>query len=249
MTYYPYVIVMPHSGFVGYFEMGVFHIFIVFLFASYIQTAVIDPGTVPLSWHTAVLSSSEATQNRFKKCRRSGLFKPPRSHYDSVTERVVLNMDHFCPWVMNTVGFYNRKFFVLFLVYTFCACLWYVGAILVRFIAGTSSITNLTTSTVLGFVAFILDSALVLTLACFATFHVFMVVNNETTIDGSSLPQYNVGWRQNTEQVMGANPWLWLLPVYGSGPVGDGINWPTSDTHDSKALLRRDSASDDMNVV
>ena len=35
-------------------------------------------------------------------------------HYCSVTGRLTLNMDHFCPWVVNTVGFYNRKFFVLF---------------------------------------------------------------------------------------------------------------------------------------
>jgi len=32
------------------------------------------------------------------------MFKPPRSHFDSVTQRLVLNMDHFCPWVVNCVG-------------------------------------------------------------------------------------------------------------------------------------------------
>ena len=57
-------------------------------------------------------------------CRRSNLFRPLRSHYCSVTRRVVLNMDHFCPWVINTVGFYNRKFFVLFLMYTLLATSW-----------------------------------------------------------------------------------------------------------------------------
>jgi len=27
------------------------------------------------------------------------MYKPPRSHFDSITQRLVLNMDHFCPWV------------------------------------------------------------------------------------------------------------------------------------------------------
>jgi palmitoyltransferase len=27
--------------------------------------------------------------------------KPPRSHYDHVTKKLVLNMDHYCPWMFN----------------------------------------------------------------------------------------------------------------------------------------------------
>jgi len=26
--------------------------------------------------------------------------------------------------------------------------------------------------------------------------------------------------------VLGADPRLWLLPVYGGGPAGDGVHWP-----------------------
>jgi len=34
-------------------------------------------------------------------CTRSRLAKPPRSHFDQVTRGLILNMDHFCPWMFN----------------------------------------------------------------------------------------------------------------------------------------------------
>ena len=45
---------------------------------------------------------------------------------------------------------------------------------------------------------------------------------------------------------MGTNPWLWLVPVYGGGPAGDGISWPTNDQSTSGLLSASqfDSASE-----
>lgn len=57
--------------------------------------------------------------------------------------------------------------------------------------------------------------------------HVKFVVCNQTTME-SSETRYDLGWRANVESVFGRNPWLWLLPVYGAGPVGDGACAPAS---------------------
>ena len=45
------------------------------------------------------------------------IFKPERCHHCSVCNRCVLNMDHHCPWINNCVGFWNRKYFLLLLIY------------------------------------------------------------------------------------------------------------------------------------
>jgi len=55
--------------------------------------------------------------NDWSYCNRTGLPKPPRSHFDHVTNRLVLNMDHYCPWMFNTIGYFNYRYFVNFLIY------------------------------------------------------------------------------------------------------------------------------------
>ena len=56
-----------------------------------------------------MVSADPHMRDSHRYCERTGRYRPLRSHYCRMTGRVVLNMDHFCPWVVNTVGFYNRK--------------------------------------------------------------------------------------------------------------------------------------------
>lgn len=52
-------------------------------------------------------------------CNYTNQPKPPRSHYDHITKVLVLNMDHFCPWMFNTVGYFNYRYFCNFLLFVF----------------------------------------------------------------------------------------------------------------------------------
>ena len=170
--------------------------------------------------------------------RRSGLYKPPRSHFDSVTERLTLNMDHFCPWVINTVGFYNRKFFMLFLVYANLTCCFMLVALVAQAPTlwpwlnsdeGERQWFAKTFNIVIYCAAAIVDAVVLCLIGPFAGYHLKMAARNETTIEGASNVQYDVGTMQNLRSVFGRSLWTWPIPLYFRGPDGDGIRWPRSD--------------------
>ena len=68
-----------------------------------------------------------ADPRRPRYCRKCSSWKPERTHHCSVSGRCILKMDHYCLWVVNCVGLLNYKFFLLFLAYTWTACLLSVG--------------------------------------------------------------------------------------------------------------------------
>lgn len=46
-------------------------------------------------------------------CHICNVWKPPRSHHDSVTGKVYLRMDHFCPFTGNVIAIRNHGHFIL----------------------------------------------------------------------------------------------------------------------------------------
>ena len=46
---------------------------------------------------------------RPRYCKHCQAWKPERSHHCSVLGRCILRMDHYCIWLVNTVGLLNYK--------------------------------------------------------------------------------------------------------------------------------------------
>ena len=63
-----------------------------------------------------------------KKCRSP---RPPRTHHCHICRKCVLAMDHHCPWMNNCVGYYNYRYFLLFLMHLF-TCVIYGAIILYK---------------------------------------------------------------------------------------------------------------------
>jgi palmitoyltransferase len=101
----------------------------------------------------------------------------------------VLNMDHHCPWINNCVGFYNRKFFMLMLIYVvFLTSTLAVGSlfavynIIGQFISNKLVTIDYVYDSIF-LVAFIINCIVIVMLGIFCKVHVNFVLTNTTTIE------------------------------------------------------------------
>ena len=51
-------------------------------------------------------------------CQTCNYMKPQRTHHCRICQKCILKMDHHCPWISNCVGYYNYKYFCLFIWYS-----------------------------------------------------------------------------------------------------------------------------------
>ena len=83
------------------------------------------------------------------------------------------------------------------------------------------------------FVVAAIDGIAALLLLLFAGYHVSLVLTNRTSLGGDEeeADRFHVGWHGNWCQVFGTRRALWLLPLLGSGPSADGLEWPENPNY------------------
>ena len=81
-----------------------FHFFMAFL---------TSPGKPP---------SDKVLEQVSSVCKKCIAPKPPRTHHCSVCNTCILNMDHHCPWLNNSVGHHNHRHFFLYMVFMVMGC-------------------------------------------------------------------------------------------------------------------------------
>ena len=146
-------------------------------------------------------------------------------------------MDHFCPWLNNCIGFFNHKFFVLFIFYKAVLTVFMVVVMTPVFVRNVSTMEEVNVDFREEFrvsLTYLMLCLLACGLTAFFGFHGYLVVANYTTIEflekrGCTPPpghvnRYNLGAWRNVTGVLGNNPLVWLLPMRWTC-AGDGLEF------------------------
>ena len=221
---------LPSVSYTPYFALTTVTVSFLLLTWTFLAVVRSDPGRVPRFWG---FSMHDVTVTRRRYCLMCHVFKPERAHHCSVCNRCVLHMDHHCPWVNNCIGFFNRKLFLLLLMYSLTS-LYAILAFKLRFLAevftefrvksGWTVPEIVKSADLLGF--FTLQLALALTLTLFFKHHLHMALTGTTTIEEMEPPhsKYNYGYQANWQGICGSRVLCWGLPIVGD-LEGDGIQW------------------------
>lgn len=135
-------------------------------------------------------TSVPTAEEKVPLCHTCRIVKPMRSKHCRVLRRCVLNFDHHCPFVGNTIGLYNYIYFYLFLVFF---CLMEGGMItsLIIFIH-RSKVFPKSIVFVGGYLALYFFPVLMM-----AIYHTQLLCKNMTTNEQINVRKYRYFWDHN----------------------------------------------------
>ncbi|KAI5749723.1 hypothetical protein M8J76_009633 [Diaphorina citri] len=194
------------------------------------------------------------TGGYIRYCQECAIIKPDRTHHCRVCGQCILKMDHHCPWLHNCMSFSNYKFYILFLAYGAIYCVimlsilpielykyWWQDKVLDE--ALLYHYTILSISAVIFFAILI---------ALFS-YHIYLVLNNRTTLEAFRAPLFSygqdkngfsLGKRNNFLQVFGDKKWKWFFPVFSSLGCGWSFDFPKKNDIEAKLKQEEDVPTD-----
>lgn len=143
--------------------------------------------------------SSSGGSRYCKKCQTP---KPDRTHHCSTCKRCVLKMDHHCPWLATCLGLHNYKAFVLFLVYVsmFC-CICFINSgwwVWTEIFESRQYLEEFAPINVI--LLAVLSGILGLVLTGFTSWHLYLCIRGQTTIECLEQTRYLSGVRKQVER-------------------------------------------------
>ena len=168
--------------------------------------------------------SSDAREVRF--CKHCKTFKPDRTHHDRQLGKCVLKMDHYCPWLHNTLGHNNLKYFYLTLMYGSASLLCWVILMTSRFVRTWSGMEYMQRDFGILF-GYFFAVLLFGPVVWFFVFHTQLMLTAYTTIEYCELKDnqnklnsnhyqtspFDQGAYANVCEMLGPIPLLWLVPT------------------------------------
>ena len=232
----------------------IFHILVLLLLMAFLSTMSTNPGEIPLYWGFYI---GDDDYKRKRYCLICNAFKPERSHHCSVCNICVLNMDHHCPWVDNCIGFYNRKFFMQLLffvvtltIYVDISEIYFVFDMSIKLFKQHIKYSELfhIGLVIICYIAVFIFSIII---TMFFKFHIKLVLTNSTTIESLDVEhkkeneKFNIGARQNWEQVFGSDVFFWFFPfpTKRGRPEGDGLTWKTNENSTIDSNIKVDESN------
>lgn len=184
---------------------------------SHVMTMISDPGVIP--YGARPLNITLALGFPLTMCIKCNTYKPILSHHDSVSNRCISRMDHFCEWTNAAIGAKNQKFYILFLTYLNSACLFSIVLFSIH-LAAECDFVHCNEKTVLQIylvrilVAFLVISIIFTSSMLFK--QIYGIVTGLGTIDRIKLSKKEINCSRGPtpmNHIFGDNWYFWWLPV------------------------------------
>lgn len=189
-------------------------------------------------------------------CRKCSIIKPDRCHHCSMCNVCIRKMDHHCHWVSNCVGYDNYKYFVQFLSYTTALALY-------TSLSSLNQVSKFWSDEMFDgkfqvFFLVVLCSVFSLSLMFLLGYHIYLLLNNRTTIEAYQKPRFlndefndssfSLGSRNNFYEVFGDRKLYWFIPLQSPFHQEDGVQFRLKlcNTHNHSYTVGADNNSTNL---